>query len=426
MFTLFLSWHMTSLSHYHEGPAENIGKAFESLMKNQKPNGFTIEFAYSLAFGSEISRSITVDIPLVATSFTLIGITTVATQYLRGKPSVSFAVPSSWGMCVVLMSILMGYGLTIWCGVPFTSLAMVGPFIFMGIGVDDVIIMLESFRLARMTLPDGGTVRSRAEFAMQRAGMSISITSFTNVLAFALGSMTVIPAVQWFCIYASAAIVCDFLLQMSLFLAILLLHEERDQTNGVPAMAYELAATETTPLPPPTTTSESAQLDAFRARAQNLRNPAFMHESLLHYSIRVYADTLMQLPVRVFVVLVFLGFGAFSLLSLGEIEEGLPRASLAPDDSFLQGFMTVLDTVYEAQVGTKLEHHFQGFDHSKPDSQARILAAWGVYSVGHVCIQVVFTNVTATVILLRELVEKMTPNNCFFVFFFFKSLFMLQ
>jgi predicted RND superfamily exporter protein len=58
-------------------------------------------------------------------------------------------------MTAVFLSIVMGYGLVIWCGVPFTSLSQIGPFIFLGVGVDDVIVMLEAFRHARRTLPVG-------------------------------------------------------------------------------------------------------------------------------------------------------------------------------------------------------------------------------------------------------------------------------
>ena len=77
----------------------------------------------------------------------------------------------------------------------------------------------------------GGTVESRAEFAIERAGVSITITSITNFLAFSLGSITVIPAVRWFCIYASVTILCDFLVQMSLFLAIVVIYERDDQAG---------------------------------------------------------------------------------------------------------------------------------------------------------------------------------------------------
>jgi hypothetical protein len=51
-------------------------------------------------------------------------------------------------------------------------------------------------RDARERLENGGNVRKRFEYVAERAGVSIAITSITNFLAFALGSLTVIPAVQ--------------------------------------------------------------------------------------------------------------------------------------------------------------------------------------------------------------------------------------
>lgn len=55
-------------------------------------------------------------------------------------------------------------------GVPFTSLSLVGIFILLGVGVDDVLVLLESFRMARITIPNGGTVETRVRFATERAG----------------------------------------------------------------------------------------------------------------------------------------------------------------------------------------------------------------------------------------------------------------
>lgn len=39
-------------------------------------------------------------------------------------------------------------------------------------------------------------------------------TSLTNFFAFALGSLSLLPAVEYFCYYAAAAILFDFVLQV--------------------------------------------------------------------------------------------------------------------------------------------------------------------------------------------------------------------
>ena len=411
-----------------------VAEGFEALMRGERSSlaarGFRLDFCYVRAFDKEISRSVTGDIPLVVAAFVVIGAVVIETQRFRRAPHVSFATLTAWGMCAVGLSVFAGYGVAMWAGVPFTSLAQVGPFIFLGVGVDDVIVLLDSFRLARVTLRDGGDVRSRAEFAAERAGVSVAITSATNFLAFALGSMTVIPAVHWFCVYAAVAILCDFLAQMSFFLAIVLVHETRDQAAGIPARAYAQAAAETAPLPPPADEDEarairdtlervaraktktkhdehepsrassehepsraSSEHEPSRASSEHEPSRAFCDGHRRRVSnrsgwdssaafddwVRRYADFLMRPGVRVAVACAFCGYAAFALARGHVIEEGLPRTALAPDDSFLQGYFDINDETFEAQVGVEMQHHVQGVDHASPETQATVLAAWATY-----------------------------------------------
>ena len=355
----------------------------------------TVDFAYSLAFDKEIGRSVTGDIPLVAAAFTAISIATSLGQWFVRKPDVSFATAANWGVFTVALGVASGYGVVIWCGVKFTSLAQIGPFIFLGVGVDDIVVLLEAFRLARETIQDGGSVRQRFEFVAERAGVSIAITSFTNFLAFALGSMTVIPAVHWFCLYASVTILCDFFIVSSLFVAILALREAADQTNGAPKRAFDAAVAETRPLPPSETEAQRARRrDLARRLAEadekkkktttTTKNAddakaAVSDGGVFHRVVRGYSEFLMRTPVRVAVIVVFIGYGAFGLAQTGSVKEGLPRTALAPDDSFLQGYFSKFDASFESQTGIALEHHFVGFRHETPQAQARVFAAWGVF-----------------------------------------------
>ena len=92
-----------------------------------------------------------------------------------------------------------------------------------------------------------------------------------------------------------------------------------------------------------------------------------------------YGDFLMLTPVRVVVAAGFLAYGIMTVVLIDRIEQGLPRTSLAPDDSFLVGFFSIFDTTYQAQEGLILDLHVQGVDHSHPDIQARVMAAWGLH-----------------------------------------------
>ena len=48
------------------------------------------------------------------------------------------------------------------------------------------------------------------------SGMSVTYTSVTDTVAFALGSASSIPAVSYFCSYAAMSCFIDFLLQVTL------------------------------------------------------------------------------------------------------------------------------------------------------------------------------------------------------------------
>ncbi|CAN0119730.1 unnamed protein product, partial [Pylaiella littoralis] len=121
----------------------------------------------------------------------------------------------SWlGMSGVLIIVFAGvaaYGLNSGFGVPFTTLSQILPFILIGIGVDDMAVIVSSFDHTDPTLP----VEARMALAIKRCGVSITYTSMTNFFAFMLGSATSLPAVEYFCLYAGTAILFDFILQAS-------------------------------------------------------------------------------------------------------------------------------------------------------------------------------------------------------------------
>ncbi|CAM9426094.1 unnamed protein product [Chrysoparadoxa australica] len=131
-----------------------------------------------------------------------------------GVALIFFAGATSYGFCSAL-------------GVPFTSLVQVLPFLVMGIGVDDMFIIVETFDDTDPMHP----VHVRLGTALSRCGMTITYTTLTDVFAFILGTLTSLPAVRYFCIYAAFWILFDFMLQCTAFCAVLT-YDARRQNNG--------------------------------------------------------------------------------------------------------------------------------------------------------------------------------------------------
>lgn len=64
-------------------------------------------------------------------------------------------------------------------------------------------------------------LEDRMEQAMRHAAVSITITSVTDSLAFLIGAVTPLPAVTYFCLYSSVAILFIYAYFMTIFIAIL-------------------------------------------------------------------------------------------------------------------------------------------------------------------------------------------------------------
>lgn len=65
------------------------------------------------------------------------------------------------------------------------------PFLLMGLGVDDIFVMMACWRKIQGTHADK-TKEEGMGLMLQHAGASISVTSFTDIVAFLVGSFTVI------------------------------------------------------------------------------------------------------------------------------------------------------------------------------------------------------------------------------------------
>tara|TARA_R110002050_G_scaffold137834_4_gene261527 strand:+ start:1177 stop:1482 length:306 start_codon:yes stop_codon:yes gene_type:complete len=84
-----------------------------------------------------------------------------------------------------------------------------------GIGVDDMFILISEFQHAD-TYMKGISNEHKIGIMLQRGGISITITSLTDALAFATGAITDIPAIRLFAAYAVFGIILDYLFQVCL------------------------------------------------------------------------------------------------------------------------------------------------------------------------------------------------------------------
>ena len=137
------------------------------------------------------------------------------------------------GISGVIMGIIVCYGFCSAIGLFFGPMHSVLPFLLLGIGIDDMFVIVQSWD----TLPakdQTGTLQERFGKTLSHSGVAITITSITDVVAFAVGGTTVLPALKSFCLFAAVGIVAIYWFQCTFFVAVMSLDQRRleNHRNG--------------------------------------------------------------------------------------------------------------------------------------------------------------------------------------------------
>ena len=108
------------------------------------------------------------------------------------------------------------------------------PALMLGVGIDDMFVIVHAFD--NLSTPEK-RLKSLAQnmgTTMKHAGVAITITSVTDLLAFAIGATTVLPALSGFCIYASLGIFFIYFYAITFFLAWFSIDQRRaeDKRDG--------------------------------------------------------------------------------------------------------------------------------------------------------------------------------------------------
>ncbi|EYC11611.1 hypothetical protein Y032_0050g2005 [Ancylostoma ceylanicum] len=108
-------------------------------------------------------------------------------------------------------------GFLFWLGFPFSNILTVVPFLVIVIGIDDAFLVLAGWRQSTK----GAPLEQRIAESVSISGASVTVTSVTDVLCFAIGLFANMPVVQLFCLFTSLALFVDFIYQMTFFTAVM-------------------------------------------------------------------------------------------------------------------------------------------------------------------------------------------------------------
>ena len=129
------------------------------------------------------------------------------------------------GILIILASALAATGVFGWAGVASNLIVMEGvPFLLLAVGADNVFILVMDIQREPRSPTETNTDVIARVFG--RGGPSMLLCALTESTVFFVGSVSEMPAVKVFAINAGLAIVFNFILQITAFIAVV---KERDR-----------------------------------------------------------------------------------------------------------------------------------------------------------------------------------------------------
>jgi len=319
-------------NHPKGTPEEKKAMDFENELKNYlefvaedaKKKGLRLSFNTEVSLEQELNKSTNTDAKIVVISYIImflyaslaLGSTTLTMQSILRNPA-NALVQSKFmlgivGILIVLMSVSASVGLFSAAGIKVTLIiAEVIPFLVLAVGVDNIFLIVHEFERINLSHPEGD-IPERVSRALGRMGPSILLSALTETTAFALGCAVGMPAVRNFAAYAAGAVFINAILQVTMFIAVLSLNQQRVEENRADCFPF---------------------VRVWRA------DPGYINAgeegSLQKFIRKTYAPALLGKKTKVGIIAIFFGIFTAGLALFPKVEIGLDQRIAIPSDSYL-------------------------------------------------------------------------------------------
>ncbi|XP_076381020.1 NPC intracellular cholesterol transporter 1 homolog 1b isoform X2 [Megalopta genalis] len=214
------------------------------------------------------------------------------------------------GIVIVMASVACSLGVFGYIGVPTTLLTIeVIPFLVLAIGVDNIFILVQTHERHPKHVEQ--TIPEHVADILAKVGPSMLLTSASECLCFLIGTLSSMPAVNTFALYASLSIFFNFLLQTTAFVSLLSLDAKRLQNNYLDVLCCVKVKSD-----------EDRKVDENYSFVQTIFK-------------RFYTPFIMKKPVRIIVLIFFFVMLVTHAAVLPRIGIGLEQKLSMPMDSYV-------------------------------------------------------------------------------------------
>ncbi|KPP59988.1 patched domain-containing protein 3-like [Scleropages formosus] len=234
-----------------------------------------------------------------------------------------------FGVLSAGLAVLSSFGMLLLCGAPFPLTVATSPFLILGIGVDDMFIMISCWQQTSVL----DQVEARLANTYKEAAVSISITTLTDILAFYIGIMMPFRSVQSFCLYTGTAVLFCYIYNTTFFGAFLALNGRREEHNRHWLTCMKV------PKESVQERSKSYNICCVGGAYDKTTNTE-KTQPMNNFFKKYYGPFLTKTWTKVFVVFLYIGYVAVSIYGCFHIQEGIDLRNLAPDDSYIVNHYT--------------------------------------------------------------------------------------
>ncbi|KAG7270633.1 hypothetical protein CRUP_010928 [Coryphaenoides rupestris] len=342
-----------SLNNYaRDHPKFNVALQWEQMFldivqdyQRDPSNNFTFAYMAERSLEDEINRTTAEDIPIFMISYLVIFI------YI----AVALGEYSSCKRILVDSKFLVGLGgiLVVGCSVLASmgfyagSVSLV-PFLVLAVGADNIFIFVLEYQ--RDMRRPGESREGHIGRVLGNVAPSMLLCSLSESICFFLGALSTMPAVKTFALYAALAVLLDFILQMTAFVAVLSLDARRQDGDRC-----ELACCVTVGTRHPTTPNEGLLLPLMR---------------------KYYAPVLLKPVTRIVVMVVFIIMFCGSIFLMFNVKVGLDQELAMPQDSYMLEYFKYLYKYFEVGIPTYFVTT-KGFNFTTPAGMDAVCSSVG-------------------------------------------------
>ncbi|KAF2904777.1 hypothetical protein ILUMI_01402 [Ignelater luminosus] len=294
-------------------PALEWEEKYIEFMKNwdkhERPEMMDIAFTSERSIEDELDRVSQAEILTTVISYLVMFVyITIALGKIRSASTLcldSKVTLGIGGIIIVLCSVLCSLGVCSYIGITTTLLTIeVIPFLVLAVGVDNIFIIVQTHQ--RRVKEKHLSLEEEIGKTMGKVGPSMLLTSLSEIFCFGLGAISDMPAVKTFALYSTAALIFDFLFQITAFVALLYLDEKRFEDNRLDLLC------------------------CVQIRKKNVEDsPGWIQQ----FWAKLYTPFVMNFYMRCLIVVVFTLVLSLSISIIPNIELGLDQELSMPDDS---------------------------------------------------------------------------------------------